>query len=403
MSDLGQSVGNGPAWLDDPLTFLLRDVAPDGFFRDHYEKSLLHVPGNDEARFAGLLSVAEIDALVDGADLRAGMVDLVRSSGRIGADRYVGTDGRIIPSAVASEYLNGATIILPQLHESMPKLGRFCRALEAALSCEVQTNVYLTPPGSQGFAAHFDHHDVFVLQVSGSKNWRIYGTPVALPYRGEGFVPGGHEPGLLSESLTLAPGDCLYLPRGVMHDAPNAGDEPSLHITVGLITKTWADLMLSAVSALTLREPAFRNALPFGFGRAGFDRGPARARFEKLKRLIAESAELDSALDLIAHEFLRDRRPQVSGVISGGPDDYLAGGQFRRRSLVPFQLNDLGGKPTVVGPGGDLSFDAGDGAALHLALSGSPFRLADLACPDPTRVLRRLWANGYLERVATDT
>ena len=31
-------------------------------------------------------------------------------------------------------------------------------------------------------------------------------------------------------------GDCISLPRGLMHDAQNVGDEPSLHITVGLIT-----------------------------------------------------------------------------------------------------------------------------------------------------------------------
>ncbi len=31
----------------------------------------------------------------------------------------------------------------------------------------LQINAYLTPPGSQGFATHYDTHDVFVLQVDG--------------------------------------------------------------------------------------------------------------------------------------------------------------------------------------------------------------------------------------------
>jgi ribosomal protein L16 Arg81 hydroxylase len=32
-----------------------------------------------------------------------------------------------------------------------------------------QTNIYLSPPNAQGFGTHFDSHDVFVLQVAGSK------------------------------------------------------------------------------------------------------------------------------------------------------------------------------------------------------------------------------------------
>ena len=35
----------------------------------------------------------------------------------------------------------------------------------------MQINAYITPPENQGFAAHYDTHDVFVLQVSGSKRW----------------------------------------------------------------------------------------------------------------------------------------------------------------------------------------------------------------------------------------
>jgi hypothetical protein len=47
-------------------------------------------------------------------------------------------------------------------------------------------NLYATPPCAQAVAAHADDRDVFVLQVSGAKAWRVYGAPpVPLPYPNE--------------------------------------------------------------------------------------------------------------------------------------------------------------------------------------------------------------------------
>ena len=99
-----------------------------------------------------------------------------------------------------------------------------------------------------------------------------------------------------------------------MHDAENVGEEPSLHITVGLITKTWADLLLESISELALTSPEFRRSLPAGFAGRDFDREEARAHFDRLSSADRRRApSMDGAFDLLADNFLRGRRPNVVG------------------------------------------------------------------------------------------
>ena len=198
----------------------------------------------------------------------------------------------------------------------------------------------------------------------------------------------------------MNPGDCVYIPRGLMHDAENVGDEPSLHITVGLITKTWADLLLESISELALSEPDFRRSLPAGFAAREFDREVARRHFNHLTRLIADKASMDNAFDLLADNFIRARRPNVSGVVASA-QALAPGDRFRCRRFVPWNVADDEGKLILIGPGGDLELNAADGDALDVALSGKEFTAKDLPGEEPEGLIRTLWAAGYLERLGS--
>ena len=401
-----QAAGEAPSprWEEDALGFLIAPVTGEEFLDRVYEREALINIRNEPQRYADLLTLQSLDHFIASADLREGMVDLTSQKNPVSRDSFVNDDGKVSRVAVVEEYLRGATIILPSLHESMFNLGEFCRSLEEVFACHVQTNIYLTPQvgddgtSNQGFPPHYDNHDVFVMQISGAKAWRLYGTPVATPYRGERFEFGRHEAGEVTQEFTLKAGDCIYLPRGLMHDAENSGEEPSLHITVGLITKTWADLMLEAVSELALTEPDFRRSLPPGFAGREFDRESAREHFARLTELIAAQASMDSAFDLLADNFVRARRPNVAGVVASAqamqPSD-----RFRRRRFVPWNVADDEGKLVLIGPGGDLDFPAEDGDALDVALSGAPFSATELKCDKPDELVRTLWAAGYLERI----
>ena len=398
--------GHNPTWQDDALGFLIAPVGREDFLANYYEQKELLNLRDGTPRYGELLSLEMLDHFIASADLREGMLDLANKANRINREAYVDDDGRVMQVAVTEEYLKGATIILPQLHSSNFNLGEFCRSLEEVFTCHVQTNIYLTPPSreegkaNQGFPPHYDNHDVFVMQIAGQKTWRLYGTPVATPFRGEGFEIATHPAGDPTNTFIMNPGDCIYLPRGLMHDAQSLGDEPSLHITVGLITKTWADLMLEAVSELAMSEPAFRRSLPAGYADRDFDREAAARYFDGLIDTISDKAQMDGAFDLLADNFIRARQPNVSGVITASrrapkPDD-----RYRRRRYAPWNIaEDDDGKLVLIGPGGDLEFARADGDAIEFALSGAPFAAADLKCEKPDELLQRLWAAGYLEKL----
>ncbi len=387
-------------WGDDPLGYLIAPVTGEEFFARYYEREPLVITREERERFSPLLSIASIDALLSGVDLKEGTVDLTDATREIPRESYVSEEGYVDRGVVAHQHRRGATIIVQQLHAWDPTLAGFCRTLESVFSCHVQTNIYLTPANAQGFRTHYDSHDVFVLQISGEKRWRLYNRPVDTPFRGERFEHAEHAVGEITHDFVLKAGDVAYVPRGLMHDADTSGDDqPSLHITTGLIVRTWADLMLEAVSEVALKEPAFRRALPAGYARPGFDRTEARAHFRELARLVGEKAQMDAAFDLSVDNFIRSRAPDTRGAILDVGRELNGVDRFRRRKFVPFRLAEDGEKLVVIAAGGDVDFEPTDRPALERALSGEPFGLADLAREDAEYMTRRLQAFGLVERV----
>ena len=385
-------------WLDDPLGYLIGPERVSDFFARIYESEALVVHHGRPDRFEGLLTIDAVDRLVTNVDLREGQLDLADASRRLMRSEYLDRSGLVDRGAVADHHRAGATIILQQAHQIEPSLGRFCRALEHVFSCHVQTNLYLTPPNAQGFKTHYDNHCVLVIQIAGEKAWRLYEKPVDTPFRGEEFELGKHESGELKQEFVLKAGDCAYVPRGLMHDAMTSGSESSLHITVGLITRTWADLMLEAVSEAALRTPALRKSLPPGYARADLDRSAARAKLRELAETIAREVQLDPALDLLADNFIRSRAADNRFAVRDASRPVASTDRFRVQANTPYRIAEDGDKLVLVAPGGDLDFPADRRAALERALNGAPFTPADLECENPEAVAARLLAYGLIVR-----
>ncbi len=385
-------------WRADPLFALLGERAA-GFLDDVFEQDYLLSTTADPHRFDGLVTIDDVDEIVTSTDLREG--DLVLAhAGRDSIDQssYIDNGGFVDRGAVARHYRDGATIILNQAQRIVPTLGELCHGLEHVFSCHLQTNLYLTPPGEQGFRTHFDNHDVFVIQVQGKKDWRLYGVPLGLPFRGEHYQSSAHAVGDLRAEFTLDAGDCLYVPRGMMHDASTAGDAASLHITVGLINKTWADLILEAVSEVALREPAFRRSLPPGYATEGFDRAAARDMLVALGQHLAQEMRLDPAMDLMVDDHIRTRAALNRQTITQARRTIADSDHFVRAPMAQYRIAQDGEALCVIAPGGELNFAAGCEDAVRRALSGEVFALAELEFAHAEEVTRRLMDYGLVLR-----
>jgi len=383
---------------------VLDPVDPSAFFRDIFEEKFHLIPRGEAGRFDDLVSVDVIDDFIASNSLFSGMIDATRAEPQITRNQFTLDNDHVDRSALLRLYQDNATIIAPHLHSYHKPLGDFVRALEPVFSASLQTNVYLTPPGAKGFRTHYDNHDVFILQISGAKSWRLYDEPVGKPFRGEGFEPGKHDVGEPQEEFVLEAGDTVYIPRGMMHDAQSHENEASLHITLGLVTKTWADVVLEAISKAALEIDGLRRALPPGYANRTFDRGPAREQFAEFVAEVALKAELDEPLDIIAEDYLKSRTPEMAGIVRYAsaviPEDqrYHVSGDALYRIIE----DDESGEFAVVTRGGASEFVAAKRKAFDRAMNGEAFTRADLPeieAAEATDLVRRLLSRGLVSPV----
>ena len=105
---------------------------------------------------------------------------------------------------------------------------------EASLGFRASVNLYHTPSDAQAFALHYDWNDVFVLQLEGSKTWRVFDPVIELPRSDETRLPELAVRAEDGRELRMEAGDLLYIPRGWPHMAVNDGEGGgvSTHLTV---------------------------------------------------------------------------------------------------------------------------------------------------------------------------
>lgn len=268
-----------PAGRSGDRPALRRCIAIDTerFARQVWGREALHTSAADLAGpggFADLLTLDAVDEIVSRRGLRTPFVRMAKDGTVVDAKRFTrgGGAGAEIGDQVADDqvlglFADGTTLVLQGLHRLWPPLIDFAAQLTTDLGHPVQINAYITPPQSRGFSAHYDVHDVFVLQVAGEKRWRVHRPVLEAPLRDQVWTDrrdavarrAAEAPAI---EAVLRPGDALYLPRGWLHAADALG-EVSAHLTVGVQPVT-RYAVVEALTALAAADPALRRSLPLG-------------------------------------------------------------------------------------------------------------------------------------------
>lgn len=376
--------GGAAIRLDAPSTILsletlLSPVSTGFFFDKHYEREPLLVARACPDHFRGVLTLNDVDQAITTLDIRYPDLSLVCADRHIDRAEYADSDGVIDPAQLYRLHADGATIIINHLHTAHPRCADLCAALELEFSAPFQANIYVTPPGAQGFKAHFDTHDIFVLQLHGSKRWRLFDEPIPLPLAAqeEEIKPDGQR--VPQRELEVYQGDTLYIPRGLVHDAVSS-DETSVHATVGVLAYTWADVMVEALEAAVLGDPAFRRALPRTFAGASPDSAVENEIFKDLMSRFSAMTDARSALQRFVEQFMDARKPRLYGQLRQLQvlRRLDLNSIVTRRPHVAYALREEGGATFIRCYGKEISVPAHAGEAVRYALATPDFTVSEL-------------------------
>lgn len=236
----------------------------------------IHTLAADLSSAGVVLDSAGVDELISIRGLRTPFVRVAKAGVTANSSQFTAGGGvgatitdQISDDKLFSLFRDGSTIVLQGLHRTWSPIIELAQSLSADLGHPTQANAYVTPPQNKGFSAHYDVHDVFVLQCSGRKRWIIHEPVLEAPLRDQEWAERASEVAERAEEtpyldVVLEPGDSLYLPRGWIHAASALG-EVSIHVTLGVQAEhrhtVASELATAALARLGAARQA-RNSLP---------------------------------------------------------------------------------------------------------------------------------------------
>ncbi len=268
-----------PIAFRDRFGALIAPTTVDAFFAEHWERAPLHARHEDAGALAEALDCRDVDHLIArAASWNAASLEIVSHGDRHFAANAI----KSIPvraQAAANAFGTGSSLRIRGVQQFLPRLDLLMRDLEQFFGFPLNANLYYSPPGTAALNVHFDAHDALVLQLAGTKIWEvappdISADSVLLPLESAPqpwfdrrdaasrlFAGPQAAFAAAARSYAVGAGDVLYVPRGHWHRA-TATDAPSLHVTLGFITPTWADVLTVALRALIDGDPELRSSVP---------------------------------------------------------------------------------------------------------------------------------------------
>jgi hypothetical protein len=279
-----------------------------------------------------ILSVADLDEVLGSEAIRPPYLDIAKDGRQVPRATYTEpivvqgeyvTD-RIVPERVVAHFRAGATLTWNSMNHHRPGLRALAAELSTMFATRCEIIAFLTAAGRRGLAPHYDPVDVFVVQLEGTKSWRVW--PVPAQRRGDDAGNlDENQLGTPAIEATLRPGDVLYIPYNCAHVA-TAGDQVSLHLSVTVAPRRWSRLLQQVVEHLVNEDPGFWGN-PWLRG----EDGPARLS-AMLATLSQRLAGIDASAEI--HRLAEDGIPSEGVEVMHGLLDIAAADGIDEDSLL---------------------------------------------------------------------
>jgi hypothetical protein len=235
------------------------------------ERRLTLLRGSNADRYTNLLNWNLLAAMIARGEHPQTLVDLSlsRESVAVPADRWLmksrtGSGNQIDIAKVEAYLAQGFSLCITRIDEHAPHLAALCDDIRARSFEQIKVGVIVTTGKDGAFKLHYDPEDLIILQVEGSKRWKIYGPAVSHPVIGmPPQAPPPEEAPVFDE--VLQPGDFLFVPGGNWHHCEN-GPDRSLHLGFFFLPPTGWHFIKALTSELVtdemFRTPLTRLASP---------------------------------------------------------------------------------------------------------------------------------------------
>jgi len=280
------------------LAALLAPLTTEQFVGYYQRREYLHLSRN-AASCGEVVTLQDLDILFQMQRLPVTMFEVCRTGVMLPVEewsRVAGPSHRperfVLTERLLDLFSQGATVIVNGAHHSIPRLAAACRELTSELGLTVQANLYMTPPGAQGFSRHSDEHEVLVVQIHGSKSWQLF------------------PPSLAVVNIEMKEGDLLYVPGGLAHEA-EAQSDASIHVTLGL-GAVYGYQLIEELAALARTIPAFQQPVGAVFGPL-YGVGLTETEFTGRLNALMLEAPMHALLERRRIESIRNQAPGWDG------------------------------------------------------------------------------------------
>ena len=298
------------------LRSLLGSLSVGRFFSDFWESQPVLLTGSKSAVETSSISLDNVEEVLSytlSGDSHQGLRIVRSDEGKL-SHHSVPTDGVGRPDvfSIYRLYYDGWSIVINGIDRRWPPISGFAMDLQRELAQRIGVNLYLTPANAQGLLPHVDGHDVFVLQIEGTKNWEVFGSPTILPLENQKVDT---DPAMLGKPLLaekLSPTQVLYIPRGFIHQA-GTGTLSSIHLTIGVHSYKWRDLVRDALEGAEESDSELRQSVPPRMLSSRSGQAAARAKVADLLSAVASEPLFGEAVRKYRKRLVREGHGQPQG------------------------------------------------------------------------------------------